>query len=84
MHSKIISIEEIFDWYLKTLEIKINRKPIQRYIKNESQKIENDKLAFDSLIQNILNSIELSDEKKVHFINVLLNILKHIILLKNS
>jgi hypothetical protein len=76
MHSKIISIEEIFDWYLKTLEIKINRKPIQRYIKNESQKIENDKLAFDSLIQNILNSIELSDEKKVHFGNVLENFIE--------
>ena len=34
MYSKIISIEEIFDWYLKTLDIKLDRKPIQRYIKN--------------------------------------------------
>ena len=31
MYSKIISIEEIFDWYLKTLDIKLDRKPIQRY-----------------------------------------------------
>lgn len=76
MHSKIISIEEIFDWYLKTLEIKLDRKPIQRYIKNENQNVDKDKLAFDNLIQNILDSIELSDEEKVHFGNVLENFIE--------
>ncbi len=73
MYSKIISIEEIFDWYLKTLEIKINRKPIQRYIKNENQSVNKDKLVFDDLIQNILDSIKLCDDKKVDFGNVLEN-----------
>ncbi|MFV7790913.1 hypothetical protein ACNO6Z_08630 [Aliarcobacter lanthieri] len=76
MHSKIISIEELLDWYLKTLEIKINRKPIQRYIKNGNQDVDKDKLAFDNLIQNILNSIELSNERKVHFKNILENFIE--------
>ena len=40
MYSKIISIEEIFDWYLKTLDIKLDRKPIQRYIKNGNQDVD--------------------------------------------
>ncbi|MCT7619408.1 hypothetical protein [Aliarcobacter butzleri] len=76
MYSKIISIEELLDWYLKTLEIKLDRKPIQRYIKNENQNVDKDKLAFDSLIENILDSIELSDEKKIHFGNVLENFIE--------
>ncbi len=64
MHAKIISIEEIFDWYLKTIEIKLDRKPVNRYIKNESQKVHVDKLVYDDLIRSILNSIELKDEEK--------------------
>lgn len=76
MNGKIISIEEILDWYLKIIEIESNRKTIERYIKNGSQKIEVDKLVFDNLIGKILNSIELRNEEKVHFRNVLENFIE--------
>lgn len=76
MYSKIISIEEIFDWYLKTLDIKLDRKPIQRYIKNGNQDVDKDKIAFDDLIKYILKSIELSDDGKIHFGNVLENFIE--------
>ena len=76
MHAKIISIEEIFDWYLKTIEIKLDRKPVERYIKNGSQKVDGDKLVYDDLIRNILNSVEIKDEEKEHFKNVLENFIE--------
>jgi hypothetical protein len=58
MHGKIRSIEEIFDWYLKAIDVKLDRKPIERYIKNESQKVEKNTYVFNNLINNILESIE--------------------------
>ncbi len=76
MFGKIKSIEEIFDWYLKTIEIKSDRKAIERYIKNGSQKVETNKLVFNDLIEDILNSIEIKNEKKDHFRNVLENFIE--------
>ena len=67
MHGKIRSIEEIFDWYLKAIDVKLDRKPIERYIKNESQKVEKNTYIFDNLINNILQSIEFQDNSKEHF-----------------
>lgn len=76
MHAKIISIEEIFDWYLKTIEIKLDRKPVSRYIKNGNQKVHGDKLVYNNLIRNILNSVEIKDEEKEQFKNVLENFIE--------
>lgn len=61
MHGKIRSIEEVFDWYLKAIDVKLDRKTIERYIKNESQKVEKNIDVFDNLVNNILESIEFQD-----------------------
>lgn len=67
MHGKIRSIEEVFDWYLKAIDVKLDRKTIERYIKNESQKVEKNIDVFDNLVNNILESIEFQDNSKGHF-----------------
>ncbi len=76
MHGKIRSIEEIFDWYLKAIDVKFNRKTIERYIKNESQKVEKNTYVFDNLINNILESIEFQDNSKEHFKYLLENFIE--------
>lgn len=76
MHGKIRSIEEIFDWYLKAIDVKLNRKAIERYIKNESQKVEKNTDVFDNLIKNILESIEFQDNSKEHFKYLLENFIE--------
>ena len=76
MHGKIRSIEEVFDWYLKAIDVKFNRKTIERYIKNESQKVEKNTYVFDNLINNILESIEFQDNSKEHFKYLLENFIE--------
>ena len=76
MHGKIRSIEEIFDWYLKVIGTTSNRKSIERYKKNTSQKVEESKLIFNDLIEDILESIDIKNERKEHFRNVLENIIE--------
>lgn len=76
MHGKIRSIEEIFDWYLKAIGVVSNRKSIERYKKNGNQKVEESTLVFNDLIEDILESIEIKNEKKEHFRSMLENFIK--------
>lgn len=64
MNGKFRSIEEIFDWYLKTIEIKSDRKAIERYLKNKNQTIKESNLIRNDLIEDILESIEVKNELK--------------------
>ncbi|RXJ90156.1 hypothetical protein CRV01_03065 [Arcobacter sp. CECT 8983] len=76
MDGKIRSIEEVFDWYLKAIDVKLDRKTIERYIKNESQKVEKNTDVFDNLVNNILESIEFQDNSKEHFKYLLENFIE--------
>lgn len=84
MNSSIKSIEEIFDWCLKTLDIKNEetsnknsiRKSIQRYKKNKSQKIEESNLVFNDFIEDILEIIEVENNQKEYMRNVLDNFIE--------
>lgn len=70
MNGKFRSIEEIFDWCLKCLEVKSNRKPIQR-LKNGSQKVGESKLVFNDFIDDILELLKIRDKKQEYLRDVL-------------
>lgn len=73
MNEKIISIEEIFDWCLKTIEIETDRKKIERYLKDKNQKLQQDNPILNYLIEKLLKPFEIDYEKKKELKNILEN-----------
>ncbi len=76
MYGKIRSIEEILDWCLKALDVKSNRKPIQRYKKNINQNLTEGTLIYNDLIEDILDSLAIENDDREYFKDTLENFIE--------
>lgn len=76
MYGKIRSIEEIIDWCLKALDVKSDRKSIERYKKNINQKITGDTLVYNDFIEDILESLDIENDAREDFRDILENFIE--------